>query len=390
MFEFSEREGSLKLLEPPDLSRTISEFQIREIVKVASLAPSPDNIQPWSFAWDGKILKLLHDHQRASHAFNRANHGSLIGFGCLLESIAISAREAGFKAHWQLDENLIEFPQARIQFESAVTPKDPLYRGLLIRATDRRLYQKGSLHEAFFGRIQKEAQNFRTVNLYWADQFRNEFLQYLEQAECVAWEHKHIHKDLFRWIRFSNKEALKTRDGMPWSTFGISFVESRLLKLCRNWNIQERMNRFIFVSQTKAHSRKLVRSSAGLGLFTVSSKNPEDLIELGRLWLRVWCCLNLNGYGLQPMSSGAVSIYDARTGVVPPNSLLIRYEELFKKGYEILQKTFGFEGNEIPVIMFRTGRSQPLPEKAKTLRLPLEKVLKIKQPLLNDAVSQQV
>src|SRR3989338_6925657 len=57
----------------------------------------------------------------------------------------------------------------------------------------------------------------------------------------------------------------------------------------------------------------------------------------------------------------------------------IAFGDLFEKGYGILQKTFGFEENEIPVIMFRTARSQPLPQKSKTLRLPLEKIWRVTQ-----------
>src|ERR1700761_2177267 len=58
----------------------VPEEQIREIVNVASLAPSVYNTQPWRFRTDGYVIDLFADRHRQLHYLDEP--GRLLGMSC--------------------------------------------------------------------------------------------------------------------------------------------------------------------------------------------------------------------------------------------------------------------------------------------------------------------
>lgn len=364
------------LVHAPSAPTSPIESPIQRIVEAALTAPSGDNCQPWRFHWDGTELKITLDEIRAKHDLNRANHASLLSLGCVLESISIAASHEKWHAAFRLNEDLIKNPGASVSFNPAEIAPDDLLPALSLRATDRRKYKKGFIQTRFTEKILNEAAGFESCRLYFQNSYSKEFLEYVISAEGFVWEHQEAHRDFFQWIRFSDRETEQTRDGMSWRNLGINYLQSRVMKLCRNFNIQKRLNSTV-VKETKANMIQRLRSSAGLGCITVTSMQAKDLVQAGQLWMRAWLRFNLNGYGVQPLTSGAFPIYDSKAGVFPEN-ILPQYKALFAEGFKLLHKTFAFTENEIPILLFRTGKSTPLPRKAQTLRLPLDQVLRYK------------
>jgi hypothetical protein len=105
---------------------------------------------------------------------------------------------------------------------------------------------------------------------------------------------------------------------------------------------------------------------AGIGCITTVSASAEDLIASGRLSLRIWLLLNLNGYGFQPLTNLPALIYPLHLGNLDiPNHLTA----LVENGYETLQQIFGFPEPELPIFCFRTGLAMgEYPVNARTLR----------------------
>jgi sulfur-carrier protein adenylyltransferase/sulfurtransferase len=353
--------------------------QIKNIVKAALMSPSGDNSQPWQYFWDGKELRIEMDQERARHALNRANHASLLSLGCVMESIAIAAPSLGLMPTFEHEKKRLQAePHVIVTFEPIKKKKEPLHRILFLRTTDRRLFRGGSLKDEIFSQVTQSIQEFSSHRLHFTDQYSSQLLNYMSAADCFVLYHKDVHRDLFKWLRFSDRKAEKLRDGLPWRNLGMNYMESRVLAMCKDYKIQDFFNKLVFGKQIKKNAEKAIMSSAALGCITVSLKKVEDLITAGRIWMRVWCHLTAKGYGVQPMTSGVFPIYDLMTGALDLETLREDYAQLFKGGYGILKESFGFAEDEIPVMLFRTGLITPLPAKAKTFRLPLSQVLHLK------------
>lgn len=352
--------------------------QIQTIVEAAGLAPSGDNCQPWLFAWNGEILSITHDEARGRHSLNRQNHASYLSLGTVLESIQIAATAVHLKASWNWDETkLSRQPYAEVRFQETSETADPLHTAIAQRMSDRRPYQGGSLKEPFFKTILDSSRSFPQNHLYFSDHYSDELMTYLKSAECFVIEHKDAHKDVFHWLRFNEAHARETRDGLPWQNLGMTYVESRVLALCTDYRVQSLMNKLIFRKVFPKNLEAQLKSSAGVGCITVSSKRLVDLVDAGRLWFRTWCALNAQGYGFQPMTSAVFPVYDLATGAFPKDKIRPDYYELFEKGREILKRAFGFSTEEIPVVLFRTGKSNPLPESCRRFHLPIDQIFKV-------------
>lgn len=348
--------------------------KIERVVQAAILAPSGDNCQPWQFTWNGRELVIAQEDSRARHALNYLNHASCVALGGVLESIQIAGAQEGLSVTYSLSDNLKKNPGAKVQFQMASpqTPDD-LYPALTLRATDRRLYQKGSLQEPLFERVKRDVFARPACGFYWHDRFPAPLVDYIAQTSCYPFEWRSAHHDLFRWIRFSDKAALRTRDGMSWRNLGGNFLEVLAVRFCKSFIIQRAANPILFKKLMRAQSKRSVLSSAALGLLTVKSEAPEHLVEAGKIGFRIWCRLNLNGYAFQPLLSATLPSYDKRAGAPPLNPF---YRDLFEKGHSILQSVFHFSDNEIPLLLFRTGKMEPLPIKSRALHRELSKVYK--------------
>lgn len=73
----------------------------QRLVRAGSLAPSGDNLQPWSFTTENNSLLVGHDPDRDHALFNVRDLASYIALGAVLENIAIAATKE-FCRTWRL------------------------------------------------------------------------------------------------------------------------------------------------------------------------------------------------------------------------------------------------------------------------------------------------
>jgi hypothetical protein len=120
--------------------------QVERIVTAANLAPSAENCQPWSFRWDGEVLSIAHDPDRARHVLNHREDVSRQALGAVLESIDVAAREEGLAAAARLSlDGPSRSTWATVGFSPSAERGHELFSGLALRCTDRRLYRGGSI-----------------------------------------------------------------------------------------------------------------------------------------------------------------------------------------------------------------------------------------------------
>ena len=350
--------------------------KIDRIVQAVLQVPSPENSQPWKIKVGENVLELFHSSERAKIA-TFPDDLSVLGIGMIAETLKLACSREGLEARltFLLEERSDEHPWLRAELHTVdnISP-DPLAQALLLRHCDRRYYAGGSLDDPVFQEVRQEAKAIQGANLYFTDQYPNEYLQLLKNADQIAMEWQEYSDDMAKWLRFTDKEIESTRDGMSWRTLLRGNPNWRYYLRSRLWWLATRFDWFpqslqkidSYFDDSWELSPSSYDDGAGIGCITTRSASVEDLVASGRLVIRLWLLLNLRGYGFQPLTNLPAIIYPQRLGTFKlPNHL----NYLVANGYETLQQLFGFSEPELPIFCFRTGRAKgEYPAIARTLR----------------------
>lgn len=352
----------------------------RRILKLGMTAPSVDNSQPFYFRWEADQLLVFRDESRDRRRGNVGNYVSLVGLGCLAECIAVAASGEGLSADidFTYENHRLNALWLVISFRSDSAESDEILSGLEIRCSDRRLYKGGELSAPVFQRTMVDTARFDDCSLYYRNPDDQELVDYLKRCEQFPWKDKQMLPEMLSWVRWSRRDALQTRDGMPWESLGVSFLISRLMKLI------SRSERFRELARSsggplRSQQRTLeaqVRSSAALGCIAVNDSRPQTMFQLGRVFLRTWVHLNMAGYGVQVMANPAIHAFQHVAGVLPKD-YPAESKQVFADGFRVLTEAFGCQEGQIPAWMFRTGKSTPLPSNMRTYRLPESRYVRV-------------
>ena len=139
----------------------------QRLARAGSLAPSGDNLQPWSFATENDSLLVVHDPNRDHALFNVHDLASYIALGAALENIFIAATKENYAAKIAYfpdaqNDNLI----ARIAFEQA-SPIDPLADYLETRCTNRKPYERRALDNMTRKQLDIDLKRYPGVEISW-------------------------------------------------------------------------------------------------------------------------------------------------------------------------------------------------------------------------------
>jgi hypothetical protein len=364
----------------------------QRILELAMTAPSVDNAQPFYFRWEGDRLLVFRDEVRDRRRGNAGNYVSMVGLGCLVECIAIAASGEGLSADidFTYDMGRLDAPWLGITLRPGPAEPDELLPGLNIRCSDRRQYQGGDLSDRVFGQVMADVDQFQACKLYFQEPSDQKLLDYILRCEGFLWADKYILPEMLSWVRWTQKEVHRTRDGVPWQSLGVTFLTSRLMRFVAK---SERLRQLARRSggPLRAQRRTLkaqIRSAAALGCITAQDTRPETMLQVGRLFLRAWVRLNMSGYGVQVMANPSIHVFQHVAGIIPED-YPAESKQLFAEGERILAKAFGLEEDKIPTWMFRTGKSSPLPAKMRTLRLPLLSVVQSKSGQVSSQLRQR-
>jgi hypothetical protein len=111
-------------------------------------------------------------------------------------------------------------------------------------------------------------------------------------------ENDDVHAEILAWLRYSHDEAKQTGDGLSAETM---FLPGRLLKFCmqhrRMWTLPVIGN---LVRKIYLNTMRGVHEMAWLeGKF----EKPQDFIEAGRTFMRVWLELHRHGVVIHPFGT---------------------------------------------------------------------------------------
>ncbi len=250
--------------------------QMRELVRYATLAASGHNTQPWRFAIKANMIEIHPDLSRHLPAVDPSDRELWISLGCALENLLVAARADGYAA-------AVTYPDAADFIQVRLTPDtaqaSPLFSAIPLRQNTRSAYDGQLIKSADLDQVQALALE-PGVGLHFVTTGteREMVLEYVNQGNLRQYADKAFMAELIDWVRFNQKEALASLDGLNSRSSGNPAVPRWLGAMVVSGTKPQQ--------QADADAKKL-RSSPGAVVVTSTSEDKSAWVRTGQVYERL-------------------------------------------------------------------------------------------------------
>jgi hypothetical protein len=337
----------------------IDSATLSALLNYAVLAPSADNLQPWTIRNCGEHLDIFLQEKKAIPSIgNIKNTASLVSLGALIENLDIAAQEMGYAVQVELfPRGEVNSLVASIRFQAQEKVPQKLFPYLSARCTNRRPYLNRPLDPSARKALCDIARDSKGELTLVEDEAQKRLVT---RAVCVndriLFEQRDLHRYLFSSLRWSEKEAQETRDGLYIKTFelGAAAWGFRMLKF---WSFARLINALGAGCLLPLTSYRLCRSSSALGLFQMNGVSAESFLKGGRVMQRIWLMAASFGLALQPMTG--IAYFIQRLYQEDAQGLSDRHKRLIMEAEGILKGIFPLDRNKSMILLFRLGYTTP-------------------------------
>lgn len=256
---------------------------IIELVRLATLAPSAYNAQPWKFIINQNELTLKPDFERAISISDPDNREMIISLGAALQNILIGAEY--YNLNVDSNENI---PQLKVTnnsiFEITLKFKEKSLTYNLTnnnnikliaeRQTVRVNYKKENFSEEITKKIIDYLQKSSLKTLMFSSQKETDLLaDYIKEGNRILYDNSKWMDEMKKWIRFNDSEAEEMLDGLYAKAQGDSSVPGWIGRMFYPMTTTA-------TTQTKSDIERLKNSSAFIAIF--EDDNPKSWLETGK------------------------------------------------------------------------------------------------------------
>jgi hypothetical protein len=249
----------------------------RELVRYATLAANSHNTQPWQFALGNEAITIRPDPARRTPAVDPDDHHLWVSLGCATENLVLAAAAFGRRAEAAFDPR----NDAVVVALTPMAPvRSPLFAAIPRRQCTRAEYDGQSLPAAELRALESTASGPGVRILLLTDRPRLDAVaDFVTQGNSVQFRDPAFLRELKHWIRFSDGEAIATRDGLAARASGNPSVPRWFGDLIFGLAVSEKSENDKIVRQ--------LRSSAGVAVFVAAGDSHAHWIEVGRAYQRL-------------------------------------------------------------------------------------------------------
>lgn len=285
--------------------------ELHQLVDSANQAPSGGNVQPWIWIFDQKgILHLFHDQARSHSLLDYMGSGSLIAFGAALENLRLSSAKIGIQI--EIIYQINDFEEdciASVRFISKSdqplpVPHSELVEGIGIRCTNRKNEKKQYLMPDQISEFENLARK-SGFELEMVDQESDleKLSEILGGMDRMRLFHEQGLKDFIHEVRWSEKEAKETKDGIDIATLELSGTERAAMGLLKDPRTMRFFRKFLMGYGLTKISKDTITKSSAIMLLQGNKFSPMTYIEGGKVLQRIWIKANLIGLSFQPVTA---------------------------------------------------------------------------------------
>ena len=246
-----------------------------------TLAPSGHNTQPWKFSIEENSIRIFPDFSRQLPVVDPHHRELYISLGCALENLVIAARYSGY-------DSVVEyFPAGEPEecllvnmkrFKSA--EDNILFKAIPERHTNRREYNKQQIPTADLKKLEAVPKENGVNSLALTESGTiGQIIELVKEGNNIQMNDDAFMDELVSWIRFSDAEAEKFRDGLTSRAMGRSPAPSWLGRMF--------MNLFVNAKSQSKTDEKNIRSSSALMLLVSDNNDKKSWVSVGRSFERI-------------------------------------------------------------------------------------------------------
>ena len=287
-------------LKPTDTSSTKLKLDEKEILFLASLAPSGHNTQPWFV----QLLEPYHwiigsDRRKWLPAVDPTQRETMLSIGAFIQNLEYAAGDFGYGCDWTLlaatnqDERVMEVKLIKEASNNAFD---------IAKIKNRRTVRSNFLSDELKLDDLKYLINSEPELIYYLSgnskesQFINE--QTIEANRLQA-DRNPAQQELANWIRFSSKDAEEYRDGLTTASMEIEGFPGWMV---RNFYGKDDVMKKDFRERGIDNVKKQVSASAGWILITSKDNAVTTLLETGRRMQRLFLNVRERNIAIHPMT----------------------------------------------------------------------------------------
>jgi len=308
-------------------SKLLLKTDEKEILYLASLAPSGHNTQPWLVKYIGPYHWIIcHDKNKWLPAVDPIQRETILSIGAFIQNLEYAAGALNYSCNFTLlastneDENIMEVKLVKSGNAAAFDTKK-----IINRRTVRSNYLSDTLKADDVNFLLSREKDFiyYLPNNSKEHQWLNE--QTIEANRIQAYRDD-AQKELSEWMRLSSKEAEKYCDGLTTASMELEGIPGWVL---RNFYDKEDVMKKGFREKSIDKVKTQVSQSAGWLLITSSNGNVATLLDTGKRMQRLFLKIRERNIAIHPMTQvleeeKTRSIANQSLGIGEPIQFLLR------------------------------------------------------------------
>ena len=258
-----------------------------ELIRQASLAASGHNMQPWIFEVASDSISILPDYSRRLSVVDPEDRELWISLGCALANLELAAESMG------IEKKTMQFPDGEEKLSVILgEEREPIELDLANYIFTRQCH-RGTYNMKFVTGIERAILMERGIlgdanALIVDDGAEVKKLQTLVmEGDRRQYDDESFVAELVKSLRFNEREALETRDGLFSACSGNPKVPRFLGKMFVKPGMGE---------QQAEKDRQLIDSASGLMLIVSAGDSKLDWVAAGRMAQRM--ALQMSALGI--------------------------------------------------------------------------------------------
>lgn len=270
----------------PTENESTASSPMGELIRYATLAANGHNTQPWRFALTADSIEIRPDLARHLPVVDPQDRELWISLGCALENLLIAARASGYAAD-------VTYPDAadaiRVGLAAAVPQGSPLFDAIPRRQNTRSAYDGQPVKAADLDRVlATPLEPGVTLRPVTAAGDMAQVQEYVRQGNLAQYGDRAFLDELIGWLRFNQRAALATRDGLFTRCSGNPEVPAWLGRIFVSGGKPEQ--------QADADAAKL-SSSAGALVIASTREGKSAWVRAGQVYERL--ALQMTSLGIK-------------------------------------------------------------------------------------------
>ncbi len=247
-----------------------------DLVRLAILAASSHNTQPWQFHLEPDAISIHPDLSRRCPAVDPDDHHLHASLGCAAENLLLAAKAQGLKGHLSFDAVA---SCVRVELEAIPPSPCELFDAMPRRQCCRAEYDGKALSVEQLQLLENSAQGQGvTIRFLTELQAIEQIVEFVAAGNTAQFADAAWAAELKAWIRFNAREAATTGDGLYGPVMGSPDVPRWLGSLFMRLGFSAK-------TQNRKDARH-IRSSAAVAVIHSEVDDIAHWIEAGRCYER--------------------------------------------------------------------------------------------------------